>query len=535
MPYPNYRFFSLCFILPVLFVFSACNPNPSKTKTVQKDSIARKDVSIHGYFSNQQVLHTDTASLKSFFIKHPLLKEYENEVSQFYIYRNFLFAWYNVNGLAEQASNLYIHLDNLEQEGIQVKIPYKENLDSLLNDPLTEQHAEMATEILLTAEYFFYADKVWNGISEKVTTKLEWLLPRKKLNLPYLTDSLLNEPSASLFTENYNVLQYNLLKMQLKKYKQLDSIGIWETLIPEKKSYIKNDSSDFIRTLRHRLFLLGDLADDSVSKWFDDKLEAAVKSFQDRNGMLPDGVAGPELLQEINIPLKANIRKLIVNMERTRWIPKNLQKHYLIINIPFFTLAAYDNDTVTFKMNVVVGKALHKTVIFNGDIKYIVFSPYWNVTPSIMKNEILPAIRKNPNYLKKNNMEWNGNSIRQKPGPSNSLGLVKFLFPNSFNIYLHDSPAKSLFSAQSRAFSHGCIRLAEPKKLAEYLLKDDKAWNGEKINQAMHSGKEKYVTLSHPVPVYIGYMTAWVDKLGKLNFRKDIYNRDNPLEEMLIQ
>jgi L,D-transpeptidase YcbB len=280
---------------------------------------------------------------------------------------------------------------------------------------------------------------------------------------------------------------------------------------------------------------LGDLDSNSGSERFDDSLEAAVKAFQKRNGMGPDGVMGSSFFGELNIPLNEKIRKLIINMERTRWIPLNLSQHYIIINIPAFTLFAYDRDTLTFNMNVVVGKDVHQTVVFSGDIKYIVFSPYWNVPPSIMKAEILPAIGKNPGYLKKNNMEWNGNSIRQKPGPSNSLGLVKFLFPNSYNIYLHDSPAKSLFGAQMRAFSHGCIRLAEPKKLAVYLLNDDAGWNEEKINAAMHAGKEKYVTLKNPVPVYIGYLTAWVDGQGKLNFRKDIYNRDQVLEDMLIQ
>ena len=222
-------------------------------------------------------------------------------------------------------------------------------------------------------------------------------------------------------------------------------------------------------------------------------------------------------------------------MERTRWLPIIPNRHFININIPSFTLSAYDQDTLTFTMNVVVGKDVHQTVVFNGDIKYVVFCPYWNVPPSILKKEILPAIKKNPDYLRKNNMEWNGNAIRHKPGPSNALGLVKFLFPNSHNIYLHDSPAKSLFHAQTRAFSHGCIRLADPKKLAVYLLKDDPQWPESKVSQAMKTGKEKYVTLKDPVPVFIGYLTAWVDQQGKLNTRKDIYRRDQPLEEMLFK
>jgi murein L,D-transpeptidase YcbB/YkuD len=193
-----------------------------------------------------------------------------------------------------------------------------------------------------------------------------------------------------------------------------------------------------------------------------------------------------------------------------------------------------EKDSVILSCNVVVGKATNKTVIFRGDMKYVVFSPYWNVPPSIINKEILPAMKRNPNYLAKHNMEYNGGKIRQKPGPNNSLGLVKFLFPNSFNIYLHDTPSKSLFKEDKRAFSHGCIRVSEPFELARYLLRHDPSWTPEKINGAMNSGKEQYVTLKNTVPVYLVYFTAFVDAQGKLNFRDDIYNRDQELKEMLF-
>jgi murein L,D-transpeptidase YcbB/YkuD len=186
-------------------------------------------------------------------------------------------------------------------------------------------------------------------------------------------------------------------------------------------------------------------------------------------------------------------------------------------------------------MDVVVGKDQHKTVIFNGDMKYVVFSPYWNVPPSIVKNEILPAMRRNSNYLARHNMERHNGGIRQKPGANNSLGLVKFLFPNSHNIYLHDSPAKSLFNETDRAFSHGCIRVAEPKKLAQYLLRTDTSWTSEKISAAMTKGVERYVTLKQSIPVFIAYFTTWVDRAGKLNFRKDVYKRDERLALLILE
>ena len=178
---------------------------------------------------------------------------------------------------------------------------------------------------------------------------------------------------------------------------------------------------------------------------------------------------------------------------------------------------------------------MNKTVVFSGMMSYIVFSPYWNVPTSIKEKEILPAIKKNKNYLAKHNMEWKGSNIRQKPGKSNSLGLVKFLFPNSNNIYLHDTPTKWLFNEEKRASSHGCIRVAKPIELANKILEDDANWTPEKIDKAMNKGKESWYTLKSKIPVYIGYFTAWVDDDGTINFYKDIYDKDATLAALLLE
>jgi murein L,D-transpeptidase YcbB/YkuD len=221
-------------------------------------------------------------------------------------------------------------------------------------------------------------------------------------------------------------------------------------------------------------------------------------------------------------------------MERCRWVNDNPTGDYLVVNIPQFKLLVYEHDSLAWDCNVVVGKEMHKTAIFQGTLKTIVFSPYWNVPPGIMNKEILPAIRRNPNYLSRNNMEWNGNQVRQKPGPNNALGRVKFLFPNSYHIYLHDSPAKSLFNENKRTFSHGCIRVAEPRRLAQYLLRHEPSWTTERIDAAMNQTKETYVTLKETLPVYIVYFTAWVDRDGRINFRDDVYKRDARLMEALF-
>jgi L,D-transpeptidase YcbB len=519
----------------ILVVLLSCQ-NPASRQPViaaKTDSIPHADATMKGAFSDQQILHLDSGNIQKILAGFPLLRKYGTNIRQFYRYRNYSYAWYETSGLVEEAGHLYTRLSNLTDEGISGSAPYLTNLDSLINDPVLNEKPDSVLEILLTAEYLFYADKVWHGIPENESARLQWYIPRKKLNLPFLTDSLIRDTAAALFSDNYSFRQYNLLKMALKKYRQLETSTNWKPL-DSKNKFSLNDRSPVIADIRKRLYELGDLKQNSGNDLFDDTLQAAVQSFQTRYGITADGVTGTGFFRFLNTPLPESIRKIIINMERARWVPLDLKTNYLLINIPSFTLYAYDSNRLNFSMNVVVGKNVHQTVLFSGDIKFIVFSPYWDVPASILKNEILPGIHKNPNYLKRNNMEWVGNRVRQKPGPKNSLGLVKFLFPNSYNIYLHDTPAKSLFQQSARAFSHGCIRLGEPEKLANYLLRNDPDWTPEKISTAMQRGVEKWVTLKNPVPVYIGYLTAFVDTEGRINFRDDVYKRDAALGKTIL-
>jgi L,D-transpeptidase YcbB len=202
-------------------------------------------------------------------------------------------------------------------------------------------------------------------------------------------------------------------------------------------------------------------------------------------------------------------------------------------------LHVYEGKQKAFDMDVVVGKEGHNTMMFNGDLNQVVFCPYWNVPSSIVKKEILPEIDKHPDYLAKQDMEITGEedgvpAIRQRPGPKNALGRVKFLFPNSFNIYLHDTPVKSLFEKDKRAYSHGCIRVKEPEKLAQYVLRNQPEWTPEKIEEAMSSNEQKFVKVKDPIPVLITYYTAWVDENGQLNFREDIYGHDTDLASKMF-
>lgn len=530
-------------VLFIIFIsatllWNACNNSSPKTIDAKLHDTAsseqsEKDLSLAGSFSSQTELHFDSTQINLFISRYPLFKPLQTDIQKFYQSRNYAYAWYDTKGIIEQADNLYNKMMNISEEGLPETILYKDSLMRIFDDTVSTQIPE--NELMLTSQYFDYANKVWRGISEKQSKSLNWFIPRKKLDVLSLMDSMLKDTSSSFIKNGYSHRQYNLLKEYLQQYRTLDQQNNWAEIKTNSKSFRKGDKSETIIAIRQRLNLLGDLPVNSSSTFFDQGLEDAVKNFQSRFGMKIDGVIGKEMIKQLNIQPENYIRQIIVNMERCRWVPNSLDKDYLVVNIPAFTLTAYEKDSVVFSMNVVVGQTVHKTVIFNGDLKYIVFSPYWNVPPDILKKEILPGIKKDPNYLSKHNMEWNGKTVRQKPGPDNSLGLVKFLFPNEYHIYLHDNPAKSLFNEHVRAFSHGCIRVANPKKLASYLLRKNPEWTEEKIDRAMKSGKEQYVTLKDEVPVYIAYLTAWVDRTGRLNLRKDIYNRDNRLEAMILK
>ena len=526
-------------LLFLMAMIGCKNPPAPNTKPVQKDSVTapaeKMAIELNGKFSDQTALKFDSLELVAFFSKFSLLLPYKKEVELFYQKRNFSFAWYDSSGLIEQAGNFYSRASNLPAEGIAAKTPYIENLDSLLvNRDASEKKQQAETEVLLSALYFYFANKVWGGLDNNTTTKMEWYVPRKKISYEQWLDSLLKSPAGFSDAGEPVYRQYGLLKASLEKYRGLEKKEHWKKIDSEKKSYRLHDSAQLLQWVKEKLSLLGDLQIADTTMVFDNMLEDAVKNFQHRYGVKEDGIIGPSMIQELNTPLNNKIEKILVNMERSRWLPMAVRGEYAAVNIPEFKLHMYNSDSLVWSMDVVVGRALNKTVIFSGQLKYVVFSPYWNVPAGIYKKEVLPGMQRDKNYLAKHHMERSGNGVRQIPGPWNSLGQVKFLFPNSYSIYFHDTPAKSLFGESKRDFSHGCIRLAEPKKLATYLLRNDAAWTNDKITAAMKAGKEKYVTLANELPVFITYFTAWVDRKGQLNLRDDIYNRDKRLAQMII-
>jgi murein L,D-transpeptidase YcbB/YkuD len=271
---------------------------------------------------------------------------------------------------------------------------------------------------------------------------------------------------------------------------------------------------------------------------FDAALAAAVSRFQRRHGLEVTGKVDEETLAELNVPVEDRIRQLQVNMERWRWMPASLGDRYIMVNVPEFRLDVIEGGKTAMTMRVIVGKDQSRTPAFSDKMSYIEVNPYWNIPESIANEEILPKLDSDPGYLAREGIErvdpsQVGSGLRQPPGPTNPLGQLKFMFPNDFNIYLHDTPAGHLFAKEERLFSHGCIRIEKPFELAVYLLRDDPKWSPEALQAAIDSGENKSISLSRPLPVHILYWTAWVDGDGTVELRRDVYGHDVRLEEAL--
>lgn len=496
-----------------------------------------RDASIPGNFSAQTRLRFDSTEVERFLTSYPEMAEFGPSIRKFYRNRRYAYAWYDSRGRIESCMDLYNRILNLSDEGVPVHVPYLRIYRGMIegDSSLQPRHsADPMAEVMMTAQYLHYAKDAWKGLPESRSRESEWYLPRARTDYARLLDSMTKSVGTVDAIGDPLPRQYRLLKEQLKRYRSWELNGEWKTIRTDRKRYALGDTGRALAAIRRRLHLLGDLPADNGSERFDTSLDMAVRSFQTRFGLRADGVVGAGVMRELNAPLSQRIRQIVVNMERTRWMSAEPAGDHLVINIPQFELLVYRGDSLQWKCPVVVGKDANKTAIFQADMRYIVFSPWWNVPASILEKEILPALARNPAYLRQNELEWQGKSLRQRPGEGNALGRVKFLFPNSFSMYLHDTPSKSLFREEKRAFSHGCIRVSEPRRLALHLLRNDTAWTPQKVDAAMDSGIERFVTLRRPVPVSIVYFTAWVDGEGLLQFRDDIYRRDDRLMEMIF-
>lgn len=487
---------------------------------------------------NKSAFTIDKTAIIRFFKQYPSLKKYQPDVTIIYKKRNFKSIWYNHTGLIEFADVLYTKVNLLDEEGLNSRLPYKDKFDKLFNDKPLNKLSQIDTEIMLSTVYVFYAQKVFYGMDTKKIQETGWFIPRKNISYVNLLDSLLVNPELLNKNEDLVFSQYYKLRDVLKKYRQIEKEGGWNPIdsISQAEELKPNDSSKIIGQIRHWLTINGNLRRDSKLNVYDDEMMAGILNFKKRNGFKVNYTITYRHIRQMNIPAEEHIKNIMINMERCRWIDPKLAKanEYIIINIPSFKLIYKRNGKKELESNVFLGQIITETVVFSANMNSIVFSPYWNIPKSIIESELKVQMDNDKDYLTKHNIEWNNGNARQKPGINNSLGLVKFVFPNPNGIYLHDTPARSLFDMEYRTFSHGCINVEKAKELAVLILKDDPDWPIDRINNAMQGVKETTCILKHKIPVHIGYFTAWVNDSGEICFYNDIYLRDDHLVELLF-
>jgi L,D-transpeptidase YcbB len=533
----------------ILVVFNSCTQvagwfgnNSDSTTGMHADSSSyaayARDLSITEANAYSD-LFLDSNAVESFIQKEKLNDSSATSLRNFYRIRNYQYAWFTSDGPTEQARGLWgLYAGGKDSSAKEPANNIKDRMDTLLqHDSITvakNDSSFVQTELTLTQQLILYSSENPQHISKN---SIYYLVPAKKMDAMEYADSILNkQKDSSLYAGNKG---YNLLKQQLANYYSVAKNGGWGTIASTAKLK-KGTKSPEVVALKKRLQLSKEYNGADTSNVFSDSLETAVKSFQQRNGLQPNGVVNDSMINILNVPVEQRIQQVIVNMNRMLWMPQQTDSSRIEVSIPSQMLYVYADSGKAFEMPVIVGKEGTNTVMFSSEINQVVFNPTWHIPESIVRDEIMPKTKSDASYLKKHNIEMvkQNDSIpvlRQLPGKDNPLGKVKFLFPNTHDIYLHDTPNKDLFAKKDRTISHGCIRVADAAKLAQYLLRDQSDWTAQKINAAMNSGKEQTVNLKTKQPVSITYLTAWADEKGMMNFRPDVYNHDkDAIEKMFV-
>jgi len=421
--------------------------------------------------------------------------------------------------------------------------------------PTAEQLAD--ADVLLTAAYASLGEDLLVGQVDPKAVGQSWHIDARDENVDSaLVRTLVKQPlDKAINAMRPNDEEYVALQKELVRFREVIGKGGWKA-IPAGKALKRGqtDSPERLAALRDRLQAEGITVPGASSSStssrdgasaprsaagavFDDGLASAIAEFQARHGINVDSSLGKETVDALNVPAEYRLGQIAANLERHRWLPRALGARYIYVNVPAFQLQAFDKGEPALTMKVIVGQEYEDkaTPVFSDSMETVVFRPYWNVTPDIQAKEIEPKLASDPGYLAANDMEyWTDNGkrrIRQRPGPKNSLGFVKFLFPNDFNIYLHDTPNHELFEKDVRAFSHGCIRVEKPSELAQWVL----GWDASKVDEAMRDGPDnRGVKLPKKIPVYITYGTAYL-RDGRLYFGNDLYHRDDELVKAIAQ
>lgn len=488
------------------------------------------------------------------------------ELVNFYERRGFRPAWVGEDGLGPVADSLVAALAAADREGLRPSDYHLETIRELRQrtvgtSPRPGPTSLAELELLLTDAFLTYADHLVDGRLDPVSLHPKWVPSRSEVDLLEVLERALTEERVGRVLEELRPPHedYRRLRDALERYRRIASAGGWPT-VPEGTGLSPGDTAARVAALRARLRASGEHTDtvgDGADSVYGPDLAEAVRGFQRRHGVEDDGIVGPATLAALNVPAADRVRQIRVNLERWRWLPRTLGERHVRVNAADFRAEVVDDDEVVLSTRVIVGKDYRKTPVMSDRITYLVFSPYWHVPHSLAVKDQLPLQKQDPDHFRRIGMRvlrgWSGDApdvdpdsidwsevsarsfpyrLRQDPGPKNALGRVKFMFPNRFSVYLHDTPGQDLFARRDRSFSSGCIRVERAAELATYLLRNDPAWTAGSIREAMNAGNERTVRLPEAVPVHLLYLTAFSDG-ETVQFRPDIYDRDSAVRDGL--
>ncbi|MFZ0389445.1 MAG: L,D-transpeptidase family protein [Calditrichia bacterium] len=482
----------------------------------------------------------------------------------FYERRGYQLAWFEGGRLLPQADSLLKAVSRSERHGLTPAVYHLNRLKELSAQIRQGQATAVqiaGLDLLLTDAFLVYGSHLLAGRVDPEKLHSLWLANRRQLDMAAVLQDGLNSGRIAAELAKLDPPQngYQELQKALQHYRRIAESGSG-AVIQSGISIRPGQQDNRLPAVRRRLFRQEFLKDSLPPKtplYYDSSLLAAVLQFQAQNGLEADGVIGARTVETLNFPAAQRVQQIATNLERWRWLPQDLGKRHLLVNIADFNLKVRENSQTVLEMRVVVGKPYRKTPVFSDRMTHLVINPWWGVPYKLATEDILPKVKANPQFLVQNkfkvygkglnpldpeNINWKSLTVknfpyylRQEPGPQNALGRIKFMFPNKFEVYLHDTPSRDLFAKTRRDFSSGCIRLQQPLDLAEYVLKGDSRWTREAIQKTIDSGKEQTVPLPEPLPVHLLYWTAWVDGEGKLQFREDIYDRDEAVWQALTE
>ena len=550
--------------------FIACS-NPSISSETRRQAPIQQVGSLEPLSAaGEQELRELVASGKLASLQWPNFSAQSAAVKEFYDQSGYRLGWSRGGKPTAQAIESIGLLENADQKGLDSKdydgLRWPERLKSLQSPSGASETALVNFDVALTVSAIRYGTDLHLGKVDPKTLHKDFDPEREKHNAgAFLWHNVVGAASVkevlAPIEPPYPGYQRTLAALQ--KYLEMAKREVSDPLPQVKKPIAPGELYEATAKLVTRLQFLGDLpasASAPDSRIYSGEMVEGVKRFQVRHGLDPAGKLGPQTIDALNLSMNDRVQSLRLTLERWRWIPHDFTQRPILVNIPEFTLRAFDaQGEPALTMRVVVGRAMRtQTPVMEEQMKYVIFWPNWNVPPSILRGEIIPKITKDPAYLQKNNFEvatYSGQAVtdgvvseevlaqlragklmvRQKPGPKNALGLIKFIFPNDQNIYLHSTPAQSLFSQTRRDFSHGCIRVEDPQALAEWVLRNNPGWTRERVEAAFKAQKEQQVNLNNPIPVLIVYGTAIAKEDGQIYFFEDLYGYDQALAKQFDQ